>query len=67
VFEPTYNLPSLTEIETYFKSKKLALELPSPREMEANRIDLSEMNVLFLKKVEELTLYLLLKKRKMIN
>jgi len=31
--------------------------VPSAKEMEANGINLSEMNMLLLKKVEELTLY----------
>jgi hypothetical protein len=59
VFEPTYNLPSLTEIETYIKANKHLPEVPSAKEMEANGINLSEMNMLLLKKVEELTLYLI--------
>jgi Phage T4 tail fibre len=57
VFEPTYQLPSLTEIETYIKANKHLPEVPSAKEMETNGINLSEMNMLLLKKVEELTLY----------
>jgi hypothetical protein len=59
VFEPTYNLPSLTEIETYIKANKHLPEVPSAKEMEANGINLSEMNMLLLKKVEELTLHII--------
>jgi hypothetical protein len=59
VFEPTYQLPSLTEIETYIKANKHLPEVPSAKEMEANGINLSEMNMLLLKKVEELTLYMI--------
>jgi Phage T4 tail fibre len=57
VFEPSYQLPSLTEIENYIKANKHLPEVPSAKEMEANGINLSEMNMLLLKKVEELTLY----------
>jgi hypothetical protein len=63
VFEPTYNLPSLTEIETYIKANKHLPEVPSAKEMEANGINLSEMNILLLKKVEELTLHLIEQKK----
>jgi hypothetical protein len=59
VFEPTYQLPSLTEIENYIKTNKHLPEVPSAKEMETNGINLSEMNMLLLKKVEELTLHLI--------
>jgi hypothetical protein len=59
VFEPTYNLKPLSEIETYIKANKHLPEVPSAKEMEANGINLSEMNMLLLKKVEELTLLLI--------
>jgi hypothetical protein len=59
VFEPTYNLPSLTEIETYIKANKHLPEVPSAKEMEADGINLSEMNMLLLRKIEELTLHLI--------
>jgi hypothetical protein len=64
VFEPTYQLPSLTETEAYIKAHKHLPEVPSAKEMEANGINLSEMNMVLLKKVEELTLHVIeLKKR----
>ncbi|GCC50447.1 hypothetical protein SanaruYs_06620 [Chryseotalea sanaruensis] len=59
VFEPTYQLPSLIEIENYIKANKHLPEVPSAKEMETNGINLSEMNMLLLKKVEELTLHLI--------
>ncbi|GCC50446.1 hypothetical protein SanaruYs_06610 [Chryseotalea sanaruensis] len=59
VFEPTYQLPSLIEIENYIKTNKHLPEVPSAKEMETNGINLSEMNMLLLKKVEELTLYMI--------
>ncbi|GCC50449.1 hypothetical protein SanaruYs_06640 [Chryseotalea sanaruensis] len=59
VFEPTYQLPSLTKIENYIKANKHLPEVPSAKEMETNGINLSEMNMLLLKKVEELTLHLI--------
>ncbi|MCZ8216407.1 MAG: tail fiber protein [Cyclobacteriaceae bacterium] len=63
VFEPTYQLPSLTEIENYIKANNHLPEVPSAKEMETNGINLSEMNMLLLKKVEELTLHLIEQKK----
>ncbi|MEQ8627854.1 hypothetical protein [Ekhidna sp.] len=57
VFEPTYDLKSLEEIEQYIQSNKHLPEIPSAKEMEANGVQLGEMNMLLLKKIEELTLY----------
>jgi hypothetical protein len=59
VFENDYNLPSLKEIKNYVDQHKHLPEVPSAKEMEANGIQLGEMNMLLLKKVEELTLYLI--------
>jgi hypothetical protein len=64
VFEPTYDLKPLKEIESYIKANKHLPEVPSAKEMETNGVQLGEMNMLLLKKVEELTLYVIeLKKR----
>ncbi|MEP0986842.1 hypothetical protein [Ekhidna sp.] len=57
VFEPDYDLRSLEETAAYIKSNKHLPEIPSAKEMEANGVQLGEMNMLLLKKIEELTLY----------
>jgi hypothetical protein len=67
VFEENYALPSLTETEAYIKANKHLPEVPSAKEMEANGINLSEMNMLLLKKVEELTLHLIELKKENIQ
>jgi hypothetical protein len=59
VFEPAYDLKPLAEIETYIKENKHLPEVPSAKEMEKNGVQLGEMNMLLLKKVEELTLHLI--------
>jgi hypothetical protein len=59
VFEPTYNLKPLAEIETYIKENKHLPEVPSAKEMEENGVQLGEMNMLLLRKIEELTLHLI--------
>jgi hypothetical protein len=59
VFEESYSLPTLDEVKSYIDENKHLPELPSAKEMEAKGIDVGEMNMLLLKKVEELTLYVI--------
>ena len=59
VFEEDYPLASLDEIKAYISANKHLPEVPSAKEMEANGIKLGEMNMLLLKKIEELTLLLI--------
>lgn len=57
VFEPGYKLPPLAEVEAYTKEHKHLPEVPSASEIEAKGLDLAAMNLVLLKKVEELTLH----------
>jgi hypothetical protein len=66
VFKENYQLKSLSEIQAFIKENKHLPEIPSAKEMEEKGINLSEMNMLLLKKVEELTLYIL-KQEERIN
>ncbi|MEQ9413812.1 MAG: tail fiber protein, partial [Cyclobacteriaceae bacterium] len=59
VFEKDYPLTSLEELESYIDQNKHLPEVPSAKEMEEEGINLKEMNLLLLKKVEELTLHLI--------
>jgi len=59
VFEKDYALPTLESVKTYIDQNKHLPEVPSAKEMEANGINLSEMNMLLLRKIEELTLYVI--------
>ncbi len=59
VFGKDYPLISLTETQKYIQENKHLPEVPSAKEMEKNGINLSEMNMLLLKKIEELTLHLI--------
>ena len=65
VFENDYNLLPLSELEAYIKGNKHLPEVPSAKEMEANGINLKEMNLLLLKKVEELTLHVIQQNKKL--
>lgn len=59
VFEKDYPLSPLSEVEKYVQENKHLPEVPSAADMETNGIKLMEMNLLLLKKVEELTLYVI--------
>jgi hypothetical protein len=59
VFENTYNLRPLSQVESFIKENKHLPEIPSAKEVEANGINLGEMDALLLKKIEELTLYMI--------
>jgi hypothetical protein len=59
VFEKEYNLMSLEDTKAYIDANKHLPEVPSAKEMEKNGVQLGEMNMLLLKKVEELTLHLI--------
>lgn len=57
VFENNYELRTLEETKKFITEKKHLPEIPSAKEMEANGVSLGDMNMLLLKKIEELTLY----------
>ncbi len=57
VFKKDYKLRSLQEVEEYVTEKNHLPEVPSAEEIQKNGLDLAEMNMTLLKKVEELTLY----------
>jgi hypothetical protein len=59
VFSKDYQLPSLQETENHIKEKGHLLGIPSAEEVKTNGVDLGEMNSKLLKKIEELTLYLI--------
>jgi len=59
VFEPDYDLLTLSETEAYVKEHRHLPEIPSAADIKQDGLDLAEMNLLLLKKVEELTLHLI--------
>lgn len=59
VFAKEYALPSLAETEKHIKEKGHLPEIPSAAEVKANGLDVEDINAKLLKKVEELTLYLI--------
>jgi hypothetical protein len=64
VFENNYDLPTLSFLKSYIKENKHLPEIASAKEMKANGINLSEMDIKLLQKIEEMTLYMIEQKKK---
>jgi hypothetical protein len=63
VFEKSYTLMPLKELADYVNKNHHLPEIPSAAEVEKDGLDLGKMNGLLVKKVEELTLYLIEKEK----
>ncbi len=59
VFEPDYKLMSVDSLSEYIETNKHLPDVPSANEMQNEGLDLADMNILLLQKVEELTLYII--------
>jgi len=59
VFADDYPLKDLSEVEQYINANNHLPDVPAAETMEQQGVNLGEMNRLLLKKVEELTLYLI--------
>ena len=59
VFEKDYSLTSLDDLQSYIEEFKHLPEVPSAVQMEKEGFDVAQMNMVLLKKVEELTLYVI--------
>ncbi len=59
VFNKDYRLRSIQELEDYINKNNHLPEIPDAEEVKKNGVDLGQMNALLLKKVEELTLYVI--------
>jgi len=57
VFEESYNLPKLEDVEKHIKEKKHLPEIASAKEMEKEGVNVGEFQIKLLQKIEELTLY----------
>lgn len=59
VFDKDYRLKSLREIEQFVIENKHLPEIPSEKEMQEKGLSVNEFQIKLLKKVEELTLYVI--------
>ncbi|MCR9250214.1 MAG: hypothetical protein NXI20_07300 [bacterium] len=68
VFTPSYNLQSLSEVESFINENGHLPNIPSASEVEENNgIELGAMNARLLEKIEELTLHLINKDKQVTN
>jgi len=65
VFAPVYKLPTLPEVEAYINKHQHLADIPSSADIEKDGIDLGDNQAKLLKKVEELTLYMIDLNKKM--
>lgn len=65
VFKEDYDLKPLEEVQNYIKQNGHLPNIPSAKEMEENGVQLGQMNMRLLEKIEELTLYTLEQERKL--
>ncbi len=59
VFESSYKLKGLNEVESFINENKHLPDVPSEKEVIENGINLGQMDAVLLQKIEELTLYLI--------
>jgi hypothetical protein len=55
IFKPDYKIPSLADVKTCIDQNHRLPEIPSEQEVTKNGLNLGEMNMLLLNKVEDLT------------
>ena len=59
VFDKEYKLAPLSDVEKYIKDNKHLPGVPSAEDVKCDGIDMAQMDATLLKKIEELTLYVL--------
>lgn len=59
VFDPSYKLRSLSEVDNYIQQHQHLPEIPSAEEMQTNGVNINELQIQLLQKIEELTLYII--------
>ncbi len=60
-----YTMPTLAEVDAFAKANHHLPQIPSAQEMQKNGINLKEMNLKLLQKIEELTLYTIQQENKL--
>lgn len=65
VFDSAYQLPALNKVEQFIRQHKHLPEVPSANEVQKDGLELGGNQALLLKKIEELTLYLIEQNKKL--
>jgi len=66
VFDESYKLMPLDQLENFIENNKHLPDIPTEKDVLENGIELGEMNALLLKKIEELTLYVIELEKKIL-
>jgi hypothetical protein len=64
VFAPDYRIRSLKEVEIFIKENQHLPEIDPAKKMESNGVNVSEMQMKLLQKIEEMTLYMIEQNKK---
>jgi len=64
---PNYNLMPLKELEQYILKNKHLPDVPTQDEISKDGMDVYEMNAVLLKKLEELTLYVIEQQKQIVE
>jgi hypothetical protein len=67
VFDKNYKLKSLEEVEKYIVENHHLPDVPSELEIKNTEVNILEMQKIQMKKIEELTLYIIELKRELNN
>jgi hypothetical protein len=67
VLSKSYKLPSLKSVEDFINKNGHLPEVPSEKQVKEDGVNVSEMNATFLKKIEEITLYVIELNKKVKN
>ena len=67
VFAPDYKLLKLDEVENHINEHQHLPEIPSAAEMKEKGVDMIELNIKLLQKIEELTLYVIEQNKQLSN
>ena len=59
VFDRDYKLPSLSQVESHINENKTLPGIPTEQQVKENGVDLGDMQIKLLQKIEELTLYVI--------
>ncbi|WP_146217482.1 hypothetical protein [Chitinophaga sp. S165] len=65
VFEPSYDLPTLQQLEKFIIHHKHLPDIPSAKEVSKDDLNLGGSQVSLLQKIEEMTLYLIAQDKKL--
>ena len=67
VFDDDYNLRSLSDVKLYIEENRHLPDVPSAKDMQKDGMNLEQMVVVLLQKIEELTLYNILLEEKILK